>query len=188
MSIFKDWHEDTKDYRFRYRVRNLFSPSLWLRLHKWRKQRADRGWSDRDAWGAGDHIAQMTAEMLQHLNDNAYTDWPEWFKLNVKEKKGYKDLQSVIDDITAYLEFTKTSWADGLEIARDNLDHIFPEPDEDGNRIYKSPGWIDVNGKKLTEKQITARIKKWSKEQDKAFTKASEAMQFFSKNFWGFWD
>ena len=64
MGILKDWQEDTDGYVFTAKVTYFFSPKVWLRLHKWRKQRADRGWSDRDTWGAGEHIAQMTAEML----------------------------------------------------------------------------------------------------------------------------
>lgn len=189
MSIFKDWKEDTDGYRLVYRVRNAFSPALWLRLHKWRKQRADRGWSDRDTWRAGDHIAQMTAEMLQHLNDNTYVDWPEWFKMNAKEKKSgsYNNLQSVIDDINTYLEYSTTSWADGLETIHDSLEEIFAKR-EDGMYAYKSPTWVDENGKSLTEKQITARIQKWAKEEGKLYKKATDAMQFFGRNFSGFWD
>ena len=99
MSIFKDWQDDTKGCTASYKVRSFFNIKLWLNLAKWRRQRADRGWSDRDTWGAGEHIAEMTAQMLQHLNDNTYVDWPEWFKLNVQEKDGYKSLQAVIDDI-----------------------------------------------------------------------------------------
>jgi hypothetical protein len=191
MGLFKDWLEDNNCYRFRRKVIYFFSPRVWLRLHKWRKQRADRGWSDRDAWGAGDHIVQMTAEMLQYLNDYSYCDWPEWFKLNVQEKgRGvYHGLQPVIDDMNNYLEVEKTSWSDGLETVKGELDDIFVKDEESGNRVYKSPGWMYVEtGKKLTDKQIRARIKKWSNEQRRAFNKASKAMQFFSRHFWGFWD
>lgn len=187
MSIFKDWREDTEGYVLSYRLKELVNPRQWLRLHRWRKQRADRGWSDRDTWGAGEHIAKMTSEMLQHLNDNTYVDWPEWFKLNVQEKGGYKSLQAVIDDINQYLVFTETSWADGLETVKDSVEEVF-EKREDGSYDYKSPGWVDKNGKKLTEKQITARIKNWSKKVSESYEKAQKAMEFFGRHFAGFWD
>ena len=108
MSIFKDWRDETDGTVFTYKVRSFLNLKIWYKLSKWRRQRADRGWSDRDTWGAGEHIAKMTAEMLQYLNDNTYVDWPEWFDLNVKEKNGYKNLQAVIDDINQYLEMTSS--------------------------------------------------------------------------------
>lgn len=188
MGLIKDWAEDTEGYRFSYRVRSLFDLSLWLRLHKWRKQRANRGWSDRDTWGAGDHIAQMTAEMLQHLNDKTYVDWPEWFNLNVKEKGrgAYKNLQEVIDDINAYLDHEKTSWSDGLDTKRDSVDEIVKKR-EDGNYQWVGPDWYDGD-KKLTEAQVTQRIHKWSKQNNLKYKKAQKAMGFFARHFSGFWD
>lgn len=189
MSIFKDWREDTGGYVLRYRIKEFVNPREWLRLRKWRKQRANRGWSDRDTWGAGDHIAQMTAEMLQRLNDHSYIDWPQWFKLNVEEegRDSYTNLQSVIDDINNYIEFTKTSWADDLEPVRDSSDEMVEKRD-DGCYEYKSPMWVDKNGKKLTEKQLTARIKKHGREYTKLYKKATKAMSFFARNFSSFWD
>lgn len=188
MSIFKDYKEDVAGYRLRYKLKTTVSPTTWLRLHKWRKQRANRGWSDRDTWGAGDHIAQMTAEMLQHLHDRAYTDWPEWFKLNVKEegKNAYTNLPQVIKDITAYLDFTETTWADGLDTRRDSVDEVF-EKRADGLHEYKGPDWYDGD-KKLSDAAIKHRINKWHKEWDKKYKKAQKAMQFFGRNFTGFWD
>lgn len=178
MSLIRDVHEDSKDYRLRTRVITVLSPKEWLRHHKWRKQRMDRGWSDRDTWGAGDHIAKMVAEMLQHLNDNTYVDWPEWFKLNVKEqgKGAYKSLQSVVNDITAYLDHQETSWADGLETT----------PADNPEKF--NVDWIDKKGKKLSEQQITVRIKRWTEEDNNLYKKATKAMQFFGRHFAGFWD
>lgn len=189
MSIFKDWREDNEGYRFIYKVKSLFNVREWFYLHKWRKQRADRGWSYRDTWGAGEHIAQMTAEMLQCLNDKSHVDWPQWFELNVKEegKGAYKSMQEVIDDITAYLEYEKTSWADGLDTKRDSLKEIF-EKREDGNYDYKSPDWIDKKGKKLSDTALKNRINKWQKEQLRLYKNAIKAMSFFSRHFASFWD
>lgn len=180
MSIFKDWEDDTRGYTATYKVRSLFNVKLWLNLAKWRKQRADRGWSDRDTWGAGDHIAKMTAEMLQHLNDNTYVDWPGWFDLNVKEKGGYKDLQAVIDDINQYLELTKQSWADDLTVDGNLFD--------DSNDELKTVWRYKKNGRKLTKAQLDGRIKNWAKKENTSYNKAKRAMQFFGRHFAGFWD
>lgn len=185
MGLIKDWVEDTEGYRFSYRVRSLFDLSLWLRLRKWRKQRANRGWSDRDTWNAGDHIALMTVEMLQKLIDNKYTDWPEWFKLNVQEegKGAYKDLQSVIDDIKAYLDFEWTSWGDGLYADTSWIKH------EDGSSELGKQLWYDEKTNKLqTEAAIKHRMNKWHKEYTKKYKKAQKAMGFFARHFSHFWD
>src|SRR3990167_3358283 len=169
-----------------YRFWDKYNPKQLIREVTYAKQRIARGWSDRDTWGAGERIAKITAEMLQHLNDHAYTDWPEWFELNVQEKDGYKDLQSVIDDINNYLKFTETSWADGLESVEE-VGRVFEKDEKTGNIIYKSPGWTE-NGKKLTEKQLTDRIENWHKEERVVFDKASNALQFFGRHFGSFWD
>lgn len=173
MGIFKDWLQDAKGSAVAYKIKSLVSPKEWYSLHKWRKQRADRGWSDRDTWGAGEHIAQMTAEMLQHLNDYAHTD--QWFDLNIIDKQKYENLQQVIDDINAYLEYEKTSWADGLDSVHGDLEKGFK--------------WKDLSTSKiLTDKQISARIKKWRIGECKAYGKAKKAMIFFADNFANFWD
>lgn len=189
MGIFKDWREENSGYRYHRQIIYFFSPRVWSRLHKWRKQRADRGWSDRDTWGAGDHIAKITAEMLQHLNDNTYTDWPEWFNLNIEEKKcSYSDLQSVIDDINGYLKYQKTNWSDGLDLVSYDVNKLF-EKYEDGNYGLVSDRWVDeTTRKKITEKQVTSRIKKWRAEEKKLYKKATNAMSFFSRHFTQFWD
>lgn len=190
MSIFKDFAEDVSGYRYRKQAQELIDPRTWLHLHRWRRQRADRGWSDRDTWGAGEHIAKMTAEMLQQLNDHTYVDWPMWVKLNVKEegKGAYKNLQSVIDDINKYLDHQETSWADGLTTVNDEIEKVFTKR-EDGNYGYHSPDWVDLQtGKKVTQAAITHRIHKWAAEDRNLYKKAQKAMGFFSRHFAGFWD
>lgn len=178
MGIVRDFKEDNAGYRLRHQIVCFFSPKVWLRLHKWRKQRADRGWSNRDTWGAGDHIAKMTAEMLQHLNDHTYVDWPEWFKLNVKEegKGAYKSLPAVVKDIQAYLDFTETSWADDLDSKHNG----------DPQKFHVD--WYDQKGKKLTDAAIKYRINKWSEQHNKLYKKAQKAMGFFARHFSSFWD
>jgi len=167
MSLLKDWAEDHEGMGIRYKIKGFINPSVWFRLHKWRNQRADRGWSDRDTWGAGEHIAKMTAEMLQHLNDKSYCNWPDWFKNNTTGK--YDGLQQMIDDINNYLEYQKTSWSDGL----DNNNH----------------GWYAINtGEKLTEKQVTVLINKYYSQDKILHEKAIKAMTYFGRNFTSFWD
>ena len=188
MSLLKDFREDVSGYKIFYQLRSAVDVRLWLRLHKYRKQRANRGWSDRDAWGAGEHIAKVTAEMLQHLNDYSYCDWPEWFKNNT-DNLGYKNLQSVIDDINNYLEFQYTGWTDGLDVASYDVDDWIEKEPVNGLHVWKSAGWINIEtGKKLTEKQVTARISKHHKQEQKLYAKATKAMEFFGRNFASFWD
>jgi hypothetical protein len=181
MSLIKDVYENSRDYTLRYRVITLLSPREWLRHHKWRKQRANRGWSDRDTWGAGDHIAKITAEMLNHLNKHSMVSWPDWFDMNVKEegKNAYRDLQSVIDDINNYLVHSETSWADGLTTDGSVID-------DDG---HFNSHWIEeATGKKITESEIKHLINKWSKENNHLYKRAGRAMGFFGRHFSGFWD
>ena len=172
MGILKDWKNDTDGYVFSAKVKYFFSPKTWLRLHRWRKQRADRGWSDRDLWGAGEHIAAMTADMLETLSKGR-TDWDWWFK-NLKRKEPYENLEDVIADIRNYLDYeSSTSWTDGLE--------------HSGG--WRDGKWIDKKtGKTLTDKQITNRIMKHGKEGNRLYKKAAKAMEFFGRNFAGFWD
>lgn len=188
MSIIRDWRDDYKGHRFKYKIRKLLSPREWYYLHKWRKQRADRGWSDRDTWNMGDHLVKITAEMLQHLNDNGIGDWDWWFKEQVKEtsKNAYTSLPQVISDLTEFIDFAETSWADGLDTKRDSVDEIFEER-ADGNYEYKGPDYYKGN-KKLSDAAIKNLINKWQKEWDKKYKKAQKAMQFVGRNFYGLWD
>lgn len=179
MSLIKDFNYwELQSTRKRYWPRTIINPRKWLYNIKHRHQRAERGWSDRDTWGGGEYIARITADILQHLNDNNYTDWPEWFKLNVKEggKGAYKSLQEVIDDINNYLEFTETSWADGLTSARN--------PDKGKYLLI----WMDKDGNKLTEATVRHRLNKHIEMEQKLYKKAIKAMSFFSRHFAQFWD
>lgn len=184
MSIFKDWYEDNKNYLIKRRLLYLVSPEVWLRLHRWRKQRANRGWSDRDVWNAGDHIAKITAEMLQDLNDHSYCDWPEWFKLNVKEegKGAYKNLQQVINDINNYLEFAETTWGEDL------TSYTPDSPHDSLEQNIMDTIWYDKKGKKVSEQRIKILINKHADKEMKLYKKATKAMQFFGRHFTGFWD
>lgn len=166
MSIYKDWVKDNSGTTLSYKIKSFFNLKKWLELHKWRNQRADRGWSDRDAWSTGEHIAKMTADMLKFLEDEKNDDWIE---LNLKEDGNYNSLQPVIDDINNYLEYQKTGWCDDLYVMID----------KDGHHH-----WVkEVTGKQLTGKQITARIKKYRDKDYILHDKAVKAMTYFGRNF-----
>lgn len=175
MGIIKNFRSDHEGYTFKYKVKDALSPNVWFRLHQHRKQRADRGWSDRDMWGMGEYVAQITAEMLTALRDGN-TDWEWWFKMNGEQgKAAYKNLDDVINDIKGYLEFRETSWADDLTSVK-------------GKTGKFSISWVNEKGKKITQAEITNRINKHHKEELKRYKKAAKAMSFFGRHFWGFWD
>lgn len=176
MGIIKDFKSEHTGYSFKYLVKETLSPNVWFRLRKHRKQRADRGWSDRDSWAMGEYVAQITSEMLTNLRDNGSTDWEWWFENYGEKGKGaYKSLDEVINDINGYLEHTRTSWTDDLTSVR-------------GKTGKFSVSWVNQKGKKITEAEITNRINKHHKEELRLYKKASKAMAFFGRHFWGFWD
>lgn len=175
MGLIKDWQDNHEGYVFTAKIKELFNPAVWIRLQKYRTQRADRGWSDRDMWGMGEYVAQITAEMLNELKDG-HTDWEWWFKMNGEQGKGaYKNLEEVVNDINGYLDFSKTNWAEGLTSVN-------------GKTGKFSISWVNEKGKKITEAEITNRINKHQKEETKRYKKAAKAMSFFGRHFWGFWD
>lgn len=182
MSLIRDMYEESKDFTFIYRMKALLSPREWYYHHKWRKQRMDRGWSNRDTWAAGDYIAKITAEMLEYLNKHSMVSWPDWFEHNIIEEQGedaYKDLQSIIDDINNYLIYVETSWGDGL-----NNDG--PQPPVD--RYFRVNWYDEKTNKKLTEAEVKRRIGKWTKESFRLYKRAQKAMSFFGQHFTEFWD
>lgn len=175
MGLIKDFKEEHTGYARIEQVKSVFNLKCWIRLQKFRTQRANRGWSDRDMWGMGEYIAQITAEMLNELKDG-HTDWSWWFKLNCEQGKGaYKNIEEVVNDINGYLEFSKTNWAEGLTSVK-------------GKTGKFSISWVNEKGKKITEAEITNRINKHNKEETKLYKKATKAMSFFGRHFWGFWD
>lgn len=175
MSILRDWRNNHKGDALRYKVEQFLTPSVWVRLHKKRTQRADRGWADEDAWGMGEYVARITVEMLELLRDKGVVDRDKWFEYNIGEKNTYKNLQEVIDDIKDYQEWLGTSWADGLEII-------------DGKTDKYPLIWVDKKGEKLTEAAIKSRINKHGKDGKRKYKKATKAMAFFGRHFAQFWD
>ncbi len=177
MGLLKDFagqHLTVRKSRYPHAILN---PLNWHETAKYRRQRANRGWADRDAWNMGEHVAGVVVEMLELLQNKGVTDWDAWFEYNIDEKgKGaYKNLQEVIDDIKNYLEHEKTSWADDLRVEGDFLS------DE---KIM----WFDEKGKLQTDPAIKHRMNKWHKENTRLYKKATKAMAFFGRHFAQFWD
>lgn len=181
MSYATDFYEQNLTIRKLYWVRELLNPFNYSRTAKYRKQRANRGWADRDTWGMGEHIARLVVEMLSHLRDKGVTDWDAWFDFNIDEKgKGaYKNLQEVIDDISGYLEHEKTSWADDLH-CETVIEGYYGQ--------FNKQKWFDEKGKEQTDAALKNRMNKWHKDNTRLYKKATKAMSFFGRNFASFWD
>lgn len=174
MGILKDWKEDTDGYTLRYKVMSFLSSKNWIKLHKWRKQRADRGWSDRDTWGAGEHIMEMMSGMLRYLDrEQNPIDWDAYFKTNYAKPNGYTSLTEVANDLDQYIEFCKTTWTDYLDIEMPGHEIV------DGE--YKSLATP------AEYKKIRAAIKKFNVEEKKSAAKATKAIKFVADNHRGLW-
>lgn len=108
MSIFKDLYEETRGFRLTYKIKTIINPREWILLYRWRKQRADRGWSDRDWWSMDYFLKDIIPPMLRKYAkegggiptslDKSYTD--KQFQAAID--KWHKDLLKAADDIEAY--------------------------------------------------------------------------------------
>jgi hypothetical protein len=105
MSYIKDFYEWNLTIRKRYWPRELLRLRNYTNLFKWRRQRINRGWSDRDTWGGGEYIAEVCAGILYSLDDDKVTDWEEYFSLNYEENYGYTSLEQVADDLQTYIDW-----------------------------------------------------------------------------------
>lgn len=173
MGIIKDWKDNNKYYWWPYKIMYLLSLRQWFKLYKWRRQRADRGWSDKDFWNAGEYVAEVTASILEELGSNGVTDWNSTFKTHTDDFP-YEDIEEMVVAIRNYLTFeSESSWTDGLEHTG-SLD---------------CPGWIDTEtGGRLTDKQISERMINHYKKQAELYEKACKAMSTFGSHFGIFWD
>ena len=145
---------------------------------KWAKQRAKRGWSDKDTWNTGEYLMKITAEMLRRLSDNrSHISWEDYFQANY-QTRGYKSLDDVANDIDNYLEYVQTSWTDNLGFDLEN-------------------GFVVVDGE-LSEfvnkntpdeqRRISISIRKWREQEERLFSKAKNAMIFVAINSRALWD
>jgi hypothetical protein len=111
MSLLKDFREQNLSIRKLYWPRELVNPANWGRAVKWRNQRTERGWSDRDTWGGGEHIASVSAGILRELGkEKNIVDWDWYFRNNAWETLGYKNLNEVAQDIENWLAWEEMSF------------------------------------------------------------------------------
>src|ERR1700678_910209 len=63
-------------------LNHKLNPRLILNSIVWRRQRAKRGWADRDTWSLDSYIAKVISEMLVYLADHTHSypgggsEWP----------------------------------------------------------------------------------------------------------------
>lgn len=167
-------------YKIPYVVREKLNPRELLREIKWSRQRKARGWSDRDTWGGGEYILEVTSGILKYLADEkvSHTDWPEYFKTNYPNNQGYKNLNEVAKDIDSYLAFDEYGWSKTLDFEITHEDKPLPN----GNIE-----WINTNTPE-ENRQIKKAIEKSRKDWDREYKKAKRAMTFVAVNFYGLWD
>lgn len=66
---------------------------------KWSIQRSERGWSDRDAWGAHYYIAQVVCDVCLWLRKNKQGIPTEVWKKNMPEGTAEKEWDRILDEI-----------------------------------------------------------------------------------------
>lgn len=169
MGLIKDWREETKHYTLWAKITSL---KEMKRVCRYRKQRIERGWSDRDCWDAGSYILKITSDMLKELyceKDNG-----EYFELNIDKPSVYKNFKQVADDIDEYLAFKDTDYTIYLD-----FDLPTGYVDEDGT-------WQTNSTEDQTEK-MRAAMKKHQNEFIKKSKKATRAMKFVAVNHVKLW-
>tara|TARA_B100001245_G_C22893491_1_gene430706 strand:- start:4535 stop:4999 length:465 start_codon:yes stop_codon:yes gene_type:complete len=116
MSLITDFYKhNVNGLRLRYKILEFLNLKEWVREARYRKQRINRGWSDRDAWGGGEHIAEVSAGILRELNkEQNIVDWDWYFRENEWETFGYKNLDEVAQDIENYLDWELLSYSEPL--------------------------------------------------------------------------
>ena len=110
--------------RFPYNFQELLKPRRWRNEFRYRNQRINRGWSDQDAWGGGEHIASVSAGILRELGDEKnIVDWDWYFRNNNWETFGYNDLNEVAQDLENWLDWEEMSYSDPVyQLVADDFD------------------------------------------------------------------
>lgn len=120
MGYIKDFYYHNLTIRKRYWPREILDPRNWKNVFQFRRQRANRGYADRDAWGGGEHIAEVAAGILRTLDGKKnFIDWDEWFRMNYPDNYGYESLAEVANDIENYLWWEEHEFDDQY----DDMDH-----------------------------------------------------------------
>ena len=176
MGLVKDWIDDHRGYTLLAKIEYFFYPKVWFRLAKYRKQRANRGWSDADGWDIGRSLTFVLADVLRKLHEDGVSDYKAMFQhkdMGFTNGEKYKSLLEVANDLEAYFKYDEDhSWADGLE--------------HDGT--VKSR-WVDKDtGLALTDRAITKRMKQHDLKLQEEYKKTKKAWHFFAENVASFWD
>lgn len=124
MGLLKDFYRNELTIRKRYWPREIINPRNWTRNIRYRHQRAERGWSDRDTWGGGEYLASVAAGILNYLElEQNPIDWEFYFKENYTGTNGYHTLTEVAEDIELYMWWEEYGYADEYDDL-DIDDHI----------------------------------------------------------------
>jgi len=180
MGLLKDFYTWELAGKLKRRwFKEIINPFNWQRNIKYRHQRLERGWSDRDTWDGGSYILSVTSGVLKKLGDDkSHIDWREYFKHNYPKNCGYKNLNQVAKDIDRYLEFDEYAWGDSLGFDIKHGSKELPN----GNLEM-----ISLNTPK-EEIAIRKAIDKSHKEWERRYKKAQKAMKFVTQNFPSLWD
>lgn len=106
MSYLKDFRQHHLTIRKRYWLRELLNPFNYRSTWRHRRERIAKGWSRRDAWNGGEHIAEVAMGILRELGaEQNPIDWDEYFRMNYPDNYGYNTLGEVADDLQLYLDW-----------------------------------------------------------------------------------
>lgn len=115
MGLLKDVLRDIKSYRVHRAIFYFLRPSTWLDNIKYRRQRANRGWSDRDTWNGGEYLMEIASGVLNKLGDEkSHIDWDEYFSSNYDTSFGYKSLNEVAQDLDNYLAWQEKLFSEPI--------------------------------------------------------------------------
>jgi len=186
----KELAEEIEGMSLRYKVQTLLRPKTWSRIHKFRRQRISRGYSDKDMWHSGDHLTTLISESLKWHETQGMSDFQEMFKMWVEDGTnfGYKNLKQVYTDIDNYLAFDRGDWSTGLAGQIVNLEDAYISDGEtDTSRITVE--WRDEKtGKKLTEARVKKLMDEHHEKVEKLHDKSVNALTFWAHHARQFWD
>ena len=117
MNLFRDFYRHNLTIRKRYWAREILNPYNWGRIIKWRRQRINRGWSDRDTWGGGEHIASVALGVIKYLYEVQHMvdyESKEAWDFNFENQYGYNNLGEVARDLDNYLWWEENSFSSPL--------------------------------------------------------------------------
>jgi len=186
----KELAEEIEGMSLRYKVQTVLRPKTWSRIHKFRRQRITRGYSDKDMWSSGTHLMTLISESLKWHESKGVSDFEYMFKMWVDEGSnfGYKNLKQVYTDIDNYLKVDRGDWATGLAGQIVNLEDAYiTEGEEDTSHITVE--WREEKtGKKLTDARVKKLMHEHHAKVEKLHSKAVNAMTFWAHHARQFWD